>query len=107
MLLVAIFLAVPLIVYDQFRAADRATADLLLQSVREQGRVMAQALQPMVANSDKPSIPDLGRELQRFASDTTRVKVIYQPTGRTEFYYVASWPPVAPSNLSAERETPR
>ena len=44
-LLIAIFLAVPLIVYDQFRAADEAAAALLLQEVREQGRVMAQALQ--------------------------------------------------------------
>jgi len=102
-LLVAIFLAVPLIVYDQFRAADRATANLLLQSVREQGRVMAQALQPMVAGSDKPSIPDLGRALERFASDTTRVKVIYQPAGKTEFYYVASWPAVSTAQLDNER----
>jgi len=102
-LLVAIFLAVPLIVYDQFRAADRATANLLLQSVREQGRVMAQALQPMVAGTDKPSIPDLGRALERFASDTTRVKVIYQPAGKTEFYYVASWPAVSAAQLDNER----
>jgi two-component system sensor histidine kinase ChvG len=102
-LLVAIFLAVPLIVYDQFRAADRATANLLLQSVREQGRVMAQALQPMVAGTDKPSIPELGRELERFAGDTTRVKVIYQPTGTTEFYYVASWPAVSTAQLDNER----
>ena len=101
--MVAIFLAVPLIVYDQFRAADRATADLLLQSVREQGRVMAQALQPMVAGPEKPSIPDLGRELERFAGETTRVKVIYQPAGTTEFYYVASWPVVSTAQLDNER----
>jgi two-component system sensor histidine kinase ChvG len=102
-LLVAIFLAVPLIVYDQFRAADGATAELLLQSVREQGRVMAQALQPMVAGPDKPSIPELGRELERLAGATTRVKVIYQPAGTTEFYYVASWPVVSTAQLDNER----
>ena len=102
-LLVAIFLAVPLILYDQFRAADRATADLLLQSVREQGRIMAQALQPIVAGTDKPSIPDLGRALERFASDSTRVKVIFQPAGKTEFYYVASWPAVSAAQLDNER----
>jgi two-component system, OmpR family, sensor histidine kinase ChvG len=102
-LLVAIFLAVPLIVYDQFRAADEAAAALLLQEVREEGRVMAQALQPVLTASDKPSIPDLGRQLQRFAGDITRVKVIYQPTGQTAFYYVASWPTVSTAQLDNER----
>ena len=48
MLLVVIFLAVPLIVYDQFRAADDAAGALLLQQVREEGRVMAQALLPIL-----------------------------------------------------------
>ena len=39
--LALIFLAVPVIVYDRFRAADEAQKALLLRSVREQGRVMA------------------------------------------------------------------
>src|ERR1051326_6842445 len=43
-----IFLAVPLIVYDQFNAADQAQQALLMRSVREQGRVMQQALLPLL-----------------------------------------------------------
>jgi two-component system, OmpR family, sensor histidine kinase ChvG len=102
-LLAAIFLAVPIIVYDQFRAADEAAAALLLQSVSEQGRVMTQALQPILTTGEKPSLPDLGRILERFAGDATGVKLIYQPTGQNGFYYVASWPKVSADQLDSER----
>ena len=98
-LLAVIFLAVPVIVYDQFRAADEAAAALLLQSVSEQGRVMTQALQPILTTGEKPSLPDLGRVLERFAGDATGVKLIYQPTGQNGFYYVASWPKVSTDQL--------
>ena len=99
-----IFLAVPLIVYAQFRAADEAAAALLLQNVREQGRVMTQALLPILTTADKPSFPDLGRELERFAGAATRVKLIYEPAGQSAFYYVASWPTVPATQLDRERE---
>src|ERR1051326_6450670 len=102
-LLVVIFLAVPLIIYDQFRAADDAAGALLLQQVREEGRVMAQALLPILGATEKPSIPDLGTQLQRFAGDLTRVKVIFRPTDQTAFYYVASWPTVSTAQLDNER----
>src|SRR5689334_14221771 len=102
-LLVVIFLAVPLIVYDQFRAADDAAGALLMQEVREEGRVLAQALLPVLGATEKPSIPDLGSQLQRFAGDLTRVKVIYRPTDQAAFYYVASWPTVSTAQLDKER----
>ena len=102
-LLALIFVAVPLILYYQFRAADEAQAALLLSSVREQGRVMAQALGPILSTADKPSFPQLGQELQRFAGDATRVKLIYEPTGQSAFYYVASWPLLSMAQLDSER----
>src|SRR5579872_267738 len=102
-LLVVIFVAVPVIIYDQFRAADQAAAALLMQEVREEGRVMAQALLPVLGATDKPSIPELGNQLQRFAGETTRVKVIFRPTDQAAFYYVASWPTVSTAQLDNER----
>jgi two-component system sensor histidine kinase ChvG len=102
--LAVILLAVPLIIYDQFRAADDAQKALLLRSVREQGRVMSQALLPLVSTSERPSLPQLGRELARFADDLTNVKVIFAPTGEGAFYYVASWPVVPAAQLDAERD---
>ena len=44
--LAIIFLAVPLIVYDQFRAADEAQKAVLLRSVHEHGHVITAALAP-------------------------------------------------------------
>ena len=53
-MLTVIFLAVPLIIYDQFRAADEAQNAVLLRSVREQGHVIGQALVPLLSPSMQP-----------------------------------------------------
>ena len=99
-----IFLAVPIIVYDRFRAADEAQKALLLRSVREQGRVMAQALAPLLAESARPDLPQLGRVLARFGGDMTNVKLLFSPADRPGFYYVASWPTVSSAQLETERD---
>lgn len=98
-----IFLAVPLIIYDQFRAADEAQKQVLIRSVREQGRVMAQALAPILSSSERPALPQLGRELARFTDELTDVKLIFSPPGESSFFYVASWPAVPAAQLDAER----
>lgn len=76
---------------------------MLLKSVGEQGRVMSQALTPILLTNDRPSLPQLGRELARFAGDTN-VKLLYAPTGDSSFFYVASWPTVPAAQLDMERE---
>ena len=103
-MLAVIFLAVPLIVYDQFRAADEAQKALLLRGVREHGRVMIEALAPYLSAADRPSLPQLGRELARFADDFTTVKLLLAPAGAPGFFYVASWPMTSPAQLDTERE---
>src|SRR5271154_5120567 len=80
-LLAVIFLVVPLILYSQFKAADTEKQDLLLRSVREQGRLLGQALLPLLAVSDHPDLPLLGRELARFADDITNIKLLFAPPG--------------------------
>src|SRR6185312_12713473 len=100
-----IFLAVPLIIYDQFRAADEAQNAVLLRSVHEHGHVIAQALAPMLAANLKPPLPQVGQDLARFADDFTNVKLLFAPGGTPGFFYVASWPPVPAPQLDAERET--
>ena len=105
--LAMIFLAVPIIVYDQFRAADETEKALLLRSVREHGHVIAAALAPLLTASERPALPQLGRELARFADDFTNVKLLLAPAGTAGFFYVASWPPVSAAQLDAERETLR
>jgi two-component system, OmpR family, sensor histidine kinase ChvG len=103
-LLAVIFLAVPLVVYERFSAADEAQKALLLGSVREQGRVLAQALAPMLSDTAHPDLPQLSRALARFADDVTNVKLLLSPADRPGFYYVASWPAVSGAQLEAERD---
>src|SRR5258708_9328701 len=102
-----IFLAVPVIIYDQFRAADEAQNAVLLRSVHEHGHVIAAALAPMLSTGLKPPLPQLGQDLARFADDFTNVKLLFAPAGAPGFFYVASWPPVPAPQLDAERETLR
>jgi hypothetical protein len=82
---------------------------LLLNSVRDEGRVISKSLLPLLETADRGSLPELGHHLARFAGEVTTIKVLLAPAdagaGTDGFYYVASWPAVAPSNLEAERET--
>jgi two-component system, OmpR family, sensor histidine kinase ChvG len=103
--LALIFLAVPLIVYQRFSEADEAQKALLLRSVREQGRVMAQALMPLLADTEHPDLPQLSRVLARLADDLTNVKLLFSPATQPGFYYVASWPAVSGAELEAERDS--
>ena len=95
--------------YVEFQSAHENTQELLLRAVRAEGRTISQSLLPLLEKADGASLPEIGRELARFAGQVTTIKVLLQPAGAhngtSGFYYVASWPPVAPSNLEAERET--
>jgi len=104
-----VFILVPVFLYIEFRSAHETSQDLLLRSVRAEGRTISQSMLPLLNNADTAALPEIGRHLARFAGDVTTIKLLLQPasaqTGTEGFYYVASWPPVAPSNLAAERET--
>jgi two-component system sensor histidine kinase ChvG len=108
-LLAVIFILVPVFLYLEFRSAYQESQELLLRSVRDEGRVISQSLLPLLEAADRDSLPELGRHLGRFAGEVTTIKVLLAPAGAGAgtdgFYYVASWPAVAPSNLEAERET--
>src|SRR5215472_15919621 len=107
--LFVIFVLVPVFLYLQFSSAHRDSQELLLNSVRDEGRVISKSLLPLLETADRGSLPELGHHLARFAGEVTTIKVLLAPAdagaGSDGFYYVASWPAVAPSNLDAERET--
>src|ERR1700739_4551225 len=106
-LLALIFALVPLFLYFEFSKAYQDTQDLLLQSVRGQGRVMSQSLLPLLENADGNSLLGLDQQLERFAGQVTTIKLLLDPAGSDDdgFYYIASWPIVVASNLEAERQT--
>ncbi|MBL8701308.1 MAG: HAMP domain-containing histidine kinase [Alphaproteobacteria bacterium] len=107
LLLVAVFIVVPLVVYNELRSADDQKRALVLASVQRQGTLVAQALQPLLAQAGPSSLPVLSREVQRFASNDAQVRILLAPTGGAaagSFYYVAAAPEPSPGALDAERE---
>ena len=107
--LAVVFVSVPVFLYLEFRAAHEESQELLLRSVRAEGRTISQSLLPLLKDATAAALPEIGRALARYAGQVTTIKLLLQPpaaqAGTNGFYYVASWPPVAPSNLQAERET--
>jgi two-component system, OmpR family, sensor histidine kinase ChvG len=107
--LAVVFILVPVFLYVEFRAAYETSQELLMRSVRAEGRTISQSLLPLLQNADSAALPEIGRGLGRYAGQVTTIKLLLHPAGTESgtggFYYVASWPPVAPSNLAAERET--
>src|SRR5260221_1927685 len=102
-LLTVIFFIVPVILYWEFKGGDEEKQDPLLRSVREQGRVLGQALLPLLSTSERQGLPQLGHELSRFADDVTNIKLLLAPPGGG-FFYIASSPVVPPAHLDIERE---
>ncbi len=105
MVLAAVFLVVPVIVYNVFSAADAEKQSILVETVRDKGLVIAAALRPLLAKGDG-GVPfeQLSDELSRFGSANTSLKLLFKPSGGGGFYYVASAPRVPIDQLNAERQ---
>jgi len=109
-LLLIIFLAVPIVVYGQFQRADTEKNAILLQGVREQGRLAAEALRPLLEQSDPQtdprSLPKVGQALTRLIGGQARARLLYRPAGVADsegFYLVAATPPATAAQLEQER----
>src|SRR5271166_5422913 len=92
--LAVIFVLVPVFLYLQFSSAYRDSQELLLNSVRDQGRVISQSLLPLLETADCDSLPEIGHHLAHFAGEVTTIKVLLAPgdacPGAGGFYYYAS-----------------
>lgn len=105
-LLLLIFVAVPIILYSEFRAADEEKQRLLLQGTQEQGRLIAGTLKPLLKGFDPGTVQQLSEVLGQITSPETKIKILFRPHDATDpasFYYVASAPKVSASYLEAER----
>src|SRR5205814_2423930 len=79
--LAIVFVLVPVFLYLEFRSAHDESQELLLRSVRDEGRVISQSLLPLLEAADRDSLPELGRHLARFAGEVTTIKVLLAPGG--------------------------
>ena len=106
--LAVVFILVPVFLYLEFRRAYEESQELLLSSVRAEGRVISQSLLPLLETADNAALPDLGRHLAPFASEVTTIKLLLKladtSAGRDAFYYLASWPAVTQDNLQTEHD---
>lgn len=94
-LLTAIFIAVPVLVYQQLRAADEEKTEILLQTVREQGRSLAISLQPYLSTLSAQSFGELGARLAAFDELRLNVKILLRPAqvvDASDYFYIASSP---------------
>lgn len=106
-LLLAIFVAVPLILYAQFRAADQEKQQILLKSAQEQGRLVVVSITPLLTRFDPATSKRLGDLLGQISGGDTNIKVLLRPNSAPsaeQFYYVASAPTVSASYLAAEQK---
>lgn len=103
-LLLFVFLAVPFVIYQQFRTADEEKQRLLLDGAQRQGRLIASALRPRL---EEPGIPaNLTEHLARLVSADIHVRLLLRPSQAINadgFFLVASAPPLPAAELDATR----
>ena len=106
-LLLLVFLTVPVILYTQFQQADAEKRVILLESAREQGRLLAEGLRPIMDREEPSPLLALPDEVKRLSQSPMGLKVLFRPEGETgaeSFYFVAAEPPVPPTEFDIERD---
>lgn len=109
LVLIAIFFSVPVILYNEFQAADQEKNHLLIESVIAQGRLVAEALRPLTnkISVDGSAIRKITELVEQLGVSGSDIKVLFRPTKETtaqSFFYVASAPIVSPQYLEQERQ---
>lgn len=105
-LLLAIFGAVPIVLYTQFETADADKNALLHRSVQEEGRLIAEALKPLLERFQGRSADRLSDALTQIGGARINVKLLFQPkgvAGPDSFFYIAASPAVPAEYLEKER----
>lgn len=107
--LIAVFIALPIVLYGQFESADKQRRDLVSRGIQQRSWLIAQALTPILDRPDGPPHKSLNSELERFNDGRTLLKVMFRPhasgSGEGNFYYIASTPEARPEQIGTELET--
>ncbi len=106
-LLVVVFIAVPMILYGEFRQANEERQKLLIESVRERGRLIAESLRPLVEERGTAPFQVLGEEIHRLGTAHTGIKVLFRPAAEQSaegFFFVATEPVMVPALLAEEQQ---
>lgn len=105
-LLIAILITVPAVLYGQFRNADIERTALLQRSVQEEGRLIAATLTPILANFGDGAAAKIGAQLTEIGGPDINVKLLFRPTevqGAEGFFYIAANPQVTAEYIERDR----
>ena len=105
--LIGLFVALPIVLYGQFESADSQMQVLVTRAIQDRSALIAEALAPVLRETDPSEPMNLNRELEKYSSSGTVLKLMYQPpAARTasRFFLVASAPPLAAEAVTAELE---
>ena len=106
LVLAAIFLVVPVILYGKFAEADRARQDFLLRTLQAQGKLVAQDLQPALNQASGRNFLSIAKSVEQLATPQMRVKLLLRPAGHSDsFFLVAANPPLESQALDEERRS--
>jgi hypothetical protein len=105
-LLVAAFIAVPILFYLTFKQADQERQEMLLGSIQAQG-LLAAALQPILARAQPANFTDAAEALRHFTDGTARIRLLFRPeksAGACGFYLVGAAPTIDAAAVSRESQ---
>ncbi len=107
LLLILVFAIVPTVLYVAFSEAEARKQGVLLHAIRDKGLIIARSLAPALTADDRPLV-EFQAELNRYATDDTRIKLLLKPHAVGEdqpgFHYVAAAPSVSAEELDRERD---
>src|SRR5215813_3226363 len=104
-LLIIVFLAVPVALYQTFKESEEDRQALLIEATQERGRLVGLGLRPILEQKDP--LLTISDELQRFGNPSTRLKVLFRPVAQQDikgFFFVAASPVVSADALQREQE---
>ena len=105
-LLLVIFISLPMIVYQEFVAADEDRMALVNRALTTEGELVANAIAPLLRDFGPEAAQTLSRRLDGMGSDRLGIKLLMRPTtvlGEEGFLFMASAPTGPMAELQAER----
>lgn len=104
LVLAAMFLVVPAILYVKFADADAERQAFLLHSLQVEGRLAAEVLEPVLNRAGGKAVLDAAKAVHDLATDQVHVKLLLRPSGRDGFFLVAASPMIETADLDRERQ---
>lgn len=93
LVILAIFIAVPVVLYGPFRLADKERNTLLLQSVQQQGWLVGRSLRPFLERFQGTDASVLQETIADIGTQGVKVRLLFRPieeAGSDSFFLVAS-----------------